>query len=243
MVNYDSVSSGYSARRIPDPRIARAIQRALGGAESVLNIGAGTGSYEPATAKVVAVDASMGMLLQRQSRGLSVQAVAEKLPFQAGSFDAALAILTMHHWQDQEAGLREAVRVARSRIVLLTWIGFPEDFWLSRYIPEIETIDRHLFPSLEKISEVLGPVKSAVVPIPRDCTDGFLCAYWARPEQYLDAAVRAAISTFARIPDPAPGLARLADDLRTGRWHRQYGQCLESHSKDYGYRLAVVEKP
>lgn len=241
-VNYDVLSSGYSARRKPDPRIGDSIDRALGDARSIINIGAGTGSYEPKNKSVVAVDASFGMLAQRSGDVPAIQAVAEQLPFATGAFDAAMAILTLHHWTDQDCGLREALRVTRSRVVLLTWVGFPEGFWLTDYVPGVAEVDWYLFPTIEELSEILGPIEVEPIPIPDDCTDGFLCAYWARPEAYLDASVRSAISTFARMPEPTSGLSRLAEDLRTGRWHDRYGECLSQGSKDYGYRLVIAEK-
>jgi hypothetical protein len=125
----------------------------------------------------------------------------------------------------------------QGRATHLGW--FPDGFWLTDYVPEV---DWNLFPTIEKISEILGPVKVEPIPIPNDCTDGFLCAYWARPEAYLNASVRSAISTFARMPEPTSSLSRLADDLRTGRWHDRYGECLAHQSKDYGYRLVIAEK-
>lgn len=239
-VNYDALSPGYRAHRIPEPRIQLRIDRALSDARSIVNIGAGTGSYEPRDRAVVAVDASFGMLSRRSGDVPAVQARAEALPFATGAFDAAMAILTLHHWQDQSAGLEEALRVARSRVVLLTWVGFPDGFWLTNYIPEVGEVDRELFPSIEEIAAVLGPLSVEPVPVPADCSDGFLCAYWARPEQYLRASVRGAISTFARIPEPSAGLARLADDLRTGRWHDRYGELLSQPGRDYGYRLILA---
>jgi len=241
-VNYDLISSGYSARRHPDPRIEKSIFRALGDAGNIVNIGAGTGSYEPKNKAVVAVDASFGMLAQRSGEVPAVQAAAEELPFATGTFDAAMAILTLHHWNDQYRGLQEALRVTKSKVVLFTWVGFPDGFWLTDYVPEIAEVDRNLFPTIEEISETLGPVKVELIPIPSDCTDGFLCAYWARPKAYLNASVRSAISTFARMPEPTSGLSLLADDLRTGRWLDRYGECLAQQSKDYGYRLVIAEK-
>ena len=240
-VNYDLVSRSYADYREPDPRIAKILNEAIGDAGSVLNIGAGTGSYEPTSKCLVAVDASRGMISRRQSTSPAVQAQAESLPFADKSFDVALAILTIHHWQDFAQGLREARRVARSRVVLLTWVGFPDGFWLTDYVPEVGEVDRHLFPSLRQLAKILGPLEARPVEIPRDCTDGFQCAYWARPEQYLDAGVRSAISTFDRIPEPAAGLTRLADDIRSGRWHDQNSELLELQNKDYGYRVVVAD--
>jgi ubiquinone/menaquinone biosynthesis C-methylase UbiE len=143
-VNYDSISSGYSARRVPDPRIGASIDRALGSAKSIINIGAGTGSYEPKDRAVVAVDASFGMLAQRSGDVPAVQAVAEQLPFESGAFDSATAILTLHHWTDQCRGLREAVRVTKSKVVLLTWVGSLTDLPAINVTKVLKQFAKHL---------------------------------------------------------------------------------------------------
>ncbi|MEZ5536711.1 MAG: class I SAM-dependent methyltransferase [Thiolinea sp.] len=166
-------------------------------------------------------------------------APAEKLPFEANSFDAALAVLTIHHWSDWQKGLQEAMRVARSKIVLFTWVGMPNGFWLFDYFPEIEGIDKALFPSVKELAAVLGNIQVKTVPIPADCTDGFLCAYWSRPESYLDPMLRSAISTFSRIDGLEKGLAKLSDELKTGEWERKYRFLKDLPDFDFGYRLVV----
>jgi SAM-dependent methyltransferase len=242
--NYDIVGRHYSGLRKPDPTIAKIIHSELADADTIINIGAGTGSYEPAGKFIVAIDSSETMLAQRVANNAAlVRGHAEQLPFQTDSFDTALAVLTIHHWDNWKAGLREAGRVAIKKIVMFTWIGMPDGFWLFDYFPEIEHIDRDLFPSIEQLSEVLGPVKTVPVPIPAACTDGFLCAYWRRPESYLNPQIRSAISTFSRLNDIEPGLKKLAQDLQTGAWHKRYGHLLDLPSYDFGYRLVVVNAP
>jgi SAM-dependent methyltransferase len=238
---YDAIGKRYHAYRLPDKRIAALISRELDDARRVVNIGAGAGSYEPADREVVAVEPSRVMIDERRGRtgAAVVCARAESLPFRQDAFDCATAILTIHHWSDIERGLSEALRVAKGKIVLLTWIGFTSDFWLLDYFPEIGSIDEPLFPSIERLSSLIGPVRSVVVPIPHDCTDGFLCAYWRRPEAYLDEGKRSAISTFSRVDGVEEGLARLKDDLSTGRWRERYGDLLEKDEIDFGYRLVV----
>ena len=150
-----------------------------------------------------------------------------------------MAILTIHHWSDIERGLSEALRVSKGKIVLLTWIGFVSHFWLLDYLPQIKSIDESMFPSTERLSSWIGPVRSVVVPIPHDCTDGFLCAYWRRPRAYLDEGVRSAISTFSRVHDVEEGLERLKNDISTGLWHERYGDLLGKNEADFGYRVVV----
>ena len=150
-----------------------------------------------------------------------------------------MAILTIHHWSDIERGLREALRVAKRKVVLLTWVGFTSHFWLLDYLPQIKSIDEPMFPSMEQLSSWIGPVRSVVVPIPHDCTDGFLCAYWRRPEAYLDEGVRSAISTFSRVHNVEEGLERLKADISAGLWRDRYGDLLEKSEIDFGYRVVV----
>lgn len=237
---YDRIGRGYAALRRPDPRLATMIHAALDGASSVVNVGAGTGSYEPRGRRVVAVEPSPVMIVQRPAGAAPVvRACAEALPFRGASFDAALAVLTIHHWADWRAGSAELRRVAR-RIVLLTWDPGHESFWLVRdYLPHFGENDRRRFPSLDALRSALGPLDVEPVPIPSDCTDGFLGAYWRRPESYLAPAVRASISTFADGGAEA-GLARLGVDLASGAWERRYGALRACDALDLGYRLVVA---
>jgi SAM-dependent methyltransferase len=239
---YDSIGRGYRNYRKPDPRIAAMIEDALGDAESVVNVGAGTGSYEPKNRHVIAVEPSAIMIAQRASDAAeAIQASAERLPFADKSFDAALAILTVHHWPDQVAGLREMARVARKRCVVLTWDVPETRFWLTEdYFPEILAQDRKTF-SLAPFREAFGAIDVRVVPIPHDCSDGFLCAYWRRPEMYLDPDARRSISSFSRLGDVSGVLARLKRDLDDGTWMRRNGHLLHETEMDYGYRLVDAE--
>jgi SAM-dependent methyltransferase len=246
MALYDSIGRGYAAFRRPEPRIASAIDTALGDAETVVNIGAGAGAYEPPGRSVLAVEPSEVMIQQRPpGAALCVRGSAEALPLATASVDAAMAILSAHHWADLERGLAEMRRVARKRAVLLTWAPDSPPFWLTEeYFPEIAAHDRTIFPSTAALTAMLertiGPVRMTPVLIPHDCTDGFLCAYWRRPECYLDAERRGAISSFSRI-DAEPGLAKLRADLSSGRWLERRRALLTLDAIDLGYRLVRCE--
>jgi SAM-dependent methyltransferase len=244
---YDRIGRGYTLTRQPDPRIAAMIAEALGDVRSVVNVGAGAGSYEPAQMAVVAVDPSIEMIRQRPiGSAPAVLARAESLPFRSRSFDAALALLTIHHWASIAAGLAELRRVATRRVVILTCDPACDDcFWLaSHYLPEIIDLDRRHLPTLGQLQAWLGEIEIREVPIPRDCKDGFQGAFWQKPEAYLDPAVRRGISTFAKLPSDAieRGLARLSDDLRSGRWEKLFGHLRTQDTADLGYRL-VIAKP
>jgi len=238
---YDRIGIGYAERRRPDGRIAARIDSALGRCHRVLNIGAGTGSYEPADRFVVAVEPSAEMVRQRPlTAAQAVRASAERLPFQDHSFDAALAILTIHHWPHRKDGLAEMRRVVRERVVIFTWDPEHPGFWLVQdYFPEILEMDRPIFPSLHEIEKAIGPIETHVVPVPADCSDGFLGAYWRRPVEYLDARARAAISAFSKF-DTAAGLARLQRDLEDGTWFDRHGAVEMRSELDIGYRLIVA---
>lgn len=240
-VLYDTIGATYRNYRKPDPRIAAMIDAALGDARSVVNIGAGTGSYEPADRQVLAVEPSVLMISQRPpGSAKAIQASATDLPFADKSFDASLALLTVHHWPDQFAGLREMARVARKRCVIFTWDVPETSFWLTEdYFPEILEYDRQTF-SLQPFREAFGAIDVRVVPVPHDCTDGFLCAYWQRPEMYLDPGARLSISSFARLGDVSATLDRLRRDLDDGTWARRNGHLMNETAKDYGYRLVIA---
>jgi len=242
---YEAIGRTYAVHRRPDPRIAATVRAALGPARTVLNVGAGTGSYEPADLSVVAVEPARAMLAQRPPGAApGVAAVAEALPFAPGAFDASLAVLTHHHWNDVGRGFRELGRVAR-RHVVLTWdpaAGGAADFWLTRdYLPDLgEDFVRQ--PALGVVLEAFPDASVIPVPIPHDCTDGFMAAYWRRPRAYLDPGVRSAISSFALRDEKAvaAGLDRLAADLGSGRWHRRNEDLLALSELDLGYRLVVA---
>jgi SAM-dependent methyltransferase len=239
---YDRIGVGYSAWRRPDPRIAARIADALGPAHTIVNVGAGAGSYEPADRAVVAVEPSAEMVRQRpRSAGPAVRASAERLPFRDRAFDAAMAVLTIHHWPDWRAGIAEMRRVARGPVAILTWDPGHPGFWLVQdYFPEILEMDLVIMPRLAEIERVLEPCEARPVPIPADCSDGFLGAYWRRPERYLDAGARGAISSFAKIANLESGLDRLRADLADGTWERRHGSLRALPELDVGYRLVVA---
>lgn len=235
---YDAIGDGYARRRRPDPRIAALIAAALGTARAVINVGAGTGSYEPRDRDLLAVEPSALMIGQRPPDAAPcARASAEALPVNDGAFDAAMAVLTIHHWRDWRLGLREMRRAARARIVLLTFDAITSDFWLTRdYFPEIAAHDRLIMPPLDALIEELGPCETSPVPVPHDCLDGFLGAYWRRPEVYLDPIARRSMSSFARI-DAEAGLRRLERDLADGAWRARNAHLPALPSLDVGYRL------
>jgi SAM-dependent methyltransferase len=242
-VSYDVIGRSYSHTRTTDPRIAAAIWDALGEARTVVNVGAGTGNYEPPDREVTAVEPSAVMIAQRPPEAApAIQGSAEELPFEDASFDAAMAVLTLHHWNDWRAGLEELRRVAR-RVVVFSWDpSFAGRLWVSaEYFPQLIDEDVEHFPSLADQAGALRALRVTAVPIPHDCRDGFYGAHWRRPEAYLDPVVRAGISTMAkRAPGELDaGLARLADDLRTGAWAERHADLLALDELDLGYRLLV----
>ncbi|MXP46167.1 methyltransferase domain-containing protein [Altererythrobacter luteolus] len=240
-VRYDAIGLDYAKLRQSDPRIAAAIQLALGGAQTILNVGAGSGSYEPEDKDVTAVEPSSEMISQRAaSAAPAVQASAESLPFADDSFDASMAVLTIHHWSDQPAGLAEMRRVTRGNIVLLTFDPAFRGFWLTDYFPDLITLDEGQMPAMDDYERWLGPVEISPVMIPHDCTDGFLSAYWRRPAAYLDDRVRRAMSSFWALGDVSEQLAALRADLESGVWEGRYGSLLAKDEIDCGYRLVVA---
>jgi SAM-dependent methyltransferase len=238
---YDTIGVNYSDLRKPDPRIAAMIETALGSARTVLNVGAGAGSYEPPGRQVVAIEPSMEMIRQRRVPAASVvQGSAEDLPFDDDSFDASMAILTVHHWADKEKGLREMRRVTRGRIVILTYDPSFRGFWLADYIPELVDLDEAQMPRMTDYEAWLGPVEISPVLIPHDCTDGFLSAYWRRPAAYLDPRVRAAMSSFWAVGDVSDAWMKLESDLDSGAWASRHADLLELDECDCGYRLVTL---
>ena len=245
MSAFDQIGRTYARTRRADARIERQIADALGDARSVVNVGAGSGAYEPRDRDVVAVEPSAVMLAQRApGAARAVQASAEALPFADGSFDAALAVLTMHHWSDWRAGVAEMRRVAPGRSVMLTFDpAYIAKYWLMRdYLPELAVEDERRFPPLATVAEAFGGAEIVPVPIAHDCTDGFLCAWWKRPLAYLEEGVRANISTFALVDPNAltAGLARLERHVRDGTWEERNAEQLACDEADFGYRLLVA---
>jgi SAM-dependent methyltransferase len=238
---YDEIGKGYSATRKPDPRIAEMIQASLGDAISVLNVGAGTGSYEPIDRQLTAVEPSIAMIQQRKpGAALVIQASADDLPFDDKSFDASMAIMTLHHWPDKAAGLREMRRVTKGRIVLMTFDPSRRP-WLTDYIPELAEIDDRQMPRMDEYESLLGPVDIQPIPIPHDCCDGFLYAFWRRPNAYLDPKIRSGSSSFWSIGSALAGIDRLKSDLESGAWNDRYRDLMLLDTYDVGYRLVVSE--
>ncbi len=237
---YDDIGVNYAELRKPDPRIARIIEEALGPAETVLNVGAGTGSYEPQDRILTAVEPSKEMIRKRgPAMAKAIQASAEDLPFDDDSFDASMAILTIHHWHDKAAGLREMRRVTRGPIVILTFDPSHRP-WLTDYFPGLVELDERQMPPMENYGRWLQKARISPVPVPHDCTDGFLYAYWRRPGAYLDERVRSGSSSFWLIENSEAGASKLKHDLETGEWARRYSSLLDLDEYDAGYRLVVA---
>ncbi|GAA0248422.1 class I SAM-dependent methyltransferase [Saccharothrix mutabilis subsp. mutabilis] len=239
---YDDIGTGYALGRRTDPRWMTAVLGALGGARTIANVGAGTGSYEPDDRTVVALEPSTEMIRQRPPEvGPAVRAVAEALPLRDHAVDAALAVLTVHHWTDWRAGLAELRRVAPRRVVLAYDPSLHTEFWFVReYVPEIADLERTR-PSADDIADELGADSVTPLPLPWDFVDGVFPAYWRRPDAYLDPRVRRACSALAQS-DPAAvdrGIRRLRADLDSGRWHDDHRDLLDLDQWDAGFRLVV----
>lgn len=243
---YDRIGVGYASTRQEDPRIAARVHAALGDARTVVNVGAGAGSYEPRDRHVIAIEPSDVMAAQRpRERVPAIRASAGALPLRDGSVDAAMAILSVHHWDaEQEAGVRELRRVARGPVVLLTCD--PEvsgAMWLmADYLPEVATLDRRIFPRVEQLARWQGgDTRTQTIPIPRDTPDWTLMSFWAHPERVLDPAARQATSGFARM---APAIVeRVVDavtrDLASGAWDEKHGELRRLDTFDAGLRLVI----
>lgn len=245
MTLYDHTGRTYTRTRQPDPRFAAVVDDAVRGMESIADVGAGSGSYEP-TGTVIAVEPSQVMIAQRPPTAApAVKAVAEQLPIRTDAVDAALAVLTVHHWTDLDRGIAELKRIARRRIIILTWEHTVfREFWLVRdYLPAAAETDARLAVALPRLTALLGEVSITSIPIPHDCVDGFGGAYWRRPEAYLDETVRAGMSMLALTPAALlqDGLNRLHDDLTTDRWARRNAELLGKSHLDLGYRLLTAE--
>jgi len=247
---YDRIGRTYVRTRTTDPRVAARIHAAIGPARRVLNVGAGTGSYEPgpvgATGPVVtALEPSMTMIRHREAGAAPVvQGVAEHLPFADASFDVTMGTLTLHHWADLAAGLAEVRRVSRRQVFLLFDRTVSHSFWLLEdYFPELrELASEAAAPTADDLRAHLAVRRVEAVPIPADCTDGFGAAYWNRPERYLDPDVLAGMSFTAVLApeDLRIGLERLAADIASGEWNRRYGHLRELAEFDVGYRLVTA---
>lgn len=243
---YDQIGVGYSRSRRADPRVAAQIDAALGGARTVLNVGAGTGSYEPMTREVTAVEPSSEMIAQRPVGAAPVvQESAEKLPFPDDHFDAAMAVLTVHHWADADAGLREMQRVARQRILVVAFDPSAlHELWIARdYFPEMLRLNRRSSGSGRELSAALGGANLTPILVPRDCSDLFFAALWARPEMLFEDEVVRPMWVWQNISEKArqEGRKRLAADLQSGLWERHYGHLRELGELDVGLQMVVAE--
>lgn len=242
--DYDRHGHGYAAVRRPDPRIAALVHAALGDARTIINVGAGAGSYEPADRYVLPVEPSAVMRAQRPRHlAPALDATAENLPFDDGAFDAALASVTVHQWSDTAKGLSELRRVTRGPVVVLTFDGDALDlYWLAEYAPELIAAERGRYPSIDFISSLIGSdsrVRS--VPVPIDCVDGFTEAFYARPERFLDPGVRKAQSAWGFV-DPeaeARGMEKLRRDLESGAWDERYGHLRSQPEFTGSLRLVI----
>lgn len=241
---YEELGRSYSQTRREDPRLAARIRVALGDAKTVVNVGAGTGSYEPTDLTVVAVEPSAVMIAQRGPTAAPVvQALAEALPFDDAAFDAAMAVLTVHHWADPTKGIAELRRVARTVVVVSSAVAISE-LWVTKdYFPAMAVLRNRSEIQPEAIAENLGGVVTIEpFPLPYDCTDGICEAFWARPEAYLDRSLRAGMSAFALLGrrQVDAGLLRLAADLASGAWDAKYGYLRQLGELDCGHRLIIA---
>lgn len=244
---HDEIGVGYAPTHSADPRIAEQIRDALGTAKSVVNVDAGTGAYEPIDREVLPIESSSGRIAQR-SPELSpiIRGHAECLPLPSNCVDAAMACMALHRWSDWRVGVQELRRVARKRVVILTYDrDYSERFWLLRdYLPKLGRLDSARFPSIDEQRAALGEeVEVEPVRIAHDCEDSLPAAYWRRPRAYLDEDVRAGMSIFhlPRANTMLDGLEDLADDLDSGRWDERYESLLEREQIDLGYRLLLTD--
>lgn len=239
---YDKIGQGYSAGRQTDPYIASQIYAELQGAESILNIGAGTGSYEPPNINLIAIEPSIRMIRQRLPGSHPVlQASSEYLPFTDKCFSHTMTVLSMHHWQNRTKAFAEIERVTRESFVAVTWLPESNPFWLTQdYFPELYETDRLIFPNLDELYAGFKNITIKKLPIPADCKDGFMAAYWRRPRAYLDENIRRGISTFYKLSNISTGLLRLENELNDGRWYKKYGDLLNLDFLDVGYRIITA---
>lgn len=236
---YDDIGINYSAMRRTDPKLAKQLYTELQGAARIINIGAGTGSYEPENVELVAVEPSSEMIAQREIGSHKVvQAFAEELPFEDSSFTHAMTVLSMHHWENRGRAFTEINRVVAEKFVVITWDPKSDPFWLTRdYFPEIYEMDKRIFPAFEELNEHFDEVKISPLQIPSDCKDGLLAAFWQRPEAYLSSKVRQSTSPFSKIKNLSEGLQVLEADLVSGAWAKNNHAILKLSSLDVGYRV------
>jgi hypothetical protein len=242
--DYDAQGAAYAQVRQPDPRIAQHVHAALGDARTVLNVGAGTGSYEPLDRHVVAVEPSAQMRSQRPRHlAPAIDAVAEHLPFDDGAFDASMAMITVHQWPDLERGLAEMRRVTLGPVAILTIDRHTiAEHWIAEYCPSLIATDQDRLPEVDRIAAALGGEVQVTVPsIPLDCTDGFIEAFYGRPERVLEPEVRAAQSGWGFVTDEEEQacVARLRADLESGAWDERHGALRTQPTYEGSLRLVV----
>jgi SAM-dependent methyltransferase len=242
---YDRIGRSYISGRRTDPKIAAQLHSFLEGAESILNIGAGTGSYEPQHSKLIAVEPSATMIQQRpQSSAPVIQASAESLPFDYNQFTHCMTVLSMHHWSDRAKAFSEIKRVTQKRFVALSWYspGLENKYWLYRdYLTQIPELNSSIFPTVYELKVHFPNLQEHIVPIPYDCLDGFDGAYWKRPEAFLDPDVRKNMSVFSKIKNIEPILDKLKYDIESGNWIKRNQKLLQLSEYDCGYRIFVAD--
>lgn len=246
--NYDETGENYSGFRRTDPRIASLIHEALGSAKTVLNIGAGSGSYEPDDRYVVPLEPSRVMRSQRRflNKIPALKGTADSIPFDDKSFDACLALLTVHHWPDIKKGIHEMIRVTSDRIIIMTFD--PDDlniFWNSEYFPELIEVEKARYPKLDfLLNELGGTSRIKTIPIPFDCVDGFQEAYFGRPEAFLDKEIRRAQSAWKFLPSGLEDILvnRLRVELDSGEWDKKYGHFRKEKNFQGALRV-IITKP
>jgi SAM-dependent methyltransferase len=245
--DYDRKNNNYSAIRKADPRIGVYVRKSLNGCDTVVNVGAGAGSYEPEDKFVIAVEPSSVMRAKRLSLGRNpaVNAKADDLPFDDKSFDAVMAVLTIHHWPDLKSGLLEIKRVSKKKISILTYDPEMLDiFWNVKYFPQLIEIERNRYPRLDQIAEYLGEeLRITNIKIPLDCTDGFQEAFYGRPEAFLQEEVRQAQSAWGFLDKKIEieYVKRLSDDLASGEWDRLYGYHRTMPEFEGAFRLLEID--
>ena len=244
---YDTIGHGYARTRREDPRLRARIHAALGDARIVVNVGAGAGSYEPLDRHVIAIEPSDVMAAQRSRRHApAIRANAAAVPLRDGAADAAMAVLTVHHWDGEcERGVREMRRVSRGPVVIVTYDAEVSGaMWLmAEYLPEVAALDRAIFPPPASVASWLGgDVAIESIPVPRDCQDWMLGSFWAHPERVLDTDARNATSGFARMAQDVVDrvVAEVGRDLASGAWHARHGALLQLDEYDVGLRLVVA---
>ena len=241
--DYGTIGTGYAVIRQPDPRIAAQFHAALGDARTVLNVGAGAGSYEPTDREVTAVEPSASMRAQRPAfLTPAIDATAETLPFEDGSFDASMASVTIHQWPNPEAGLAGMRRVTSGPVVILTFEPDPERWWYDDYVPELLEVESKRMPAIDRVAAAIGDVTEVqTVLVPNDCTDGFGQAFYGRPERLLDAEVRRAMSAWSFLDDTVVDrfVRDLSADLASGAWDEKYGFYRGLESFDVGMRVVI----